>query len=92
MSDKSEYERQREERIARNRQKLQTLNVPKLHPEPSKSCHHLTSVLERNHHSRHITSAAGINHNVSVGVKPRQPSDKPSKKRAAPLLHVEAVR
>ncbi|DBB11875.1 TPA: hypothetical protein ACH3X3_006021 [Trebouxia sp. C0006] len=60
MSDKSEYERQREERIARNRQKLQTLNVPKLHPEPS--------------------------------VKPRQPSDKASKKRAAPLLHVEPVR
>lgn len=60
MSDKSEYERQREERIARNRQKLQTLNVPKLHPEPS--------------------------------VKPHQPSDKPSKKRAAPLLHAEPVR
>jgi hypothetical protein len=45
MSDKSEYERQREERIARNRQKLQALNVPKLHPEPSKGCHHLASVL-----------------------------------------------
>lgn len=34
MSEKSEYERQREERIARNRQQLQSLNVPSLAPQP----------------------------------------------------------
>ncbi|KAL3159314.1 hypothetical protein ABBQ32_011267 [Trebouxia sp. C0010 RCD-2024] len=34
MAEKSDYERQREERIARNQQQLQTLNVPRLHPEP----------------------------------------------------------
>ena len=36
MNEKSEYERQREERIARNKEQLKTLNVPSLVPEPSK--------------------------------------------------------
>lgn len=35
MAEKSDYERQREERIARNQKQLQTLNVPKLYPDPS---------------------------------------------------------
>ena len=36
MPEKSDYERQREERIARNQEQLRSLNVPSLQPEPSK--------------------------------------------------------
>ena len=36
MVEKSDYERQRDERIARNAEQLRSLNVPSLQPEPSK--------------------------------------------------------
>ena len=76
MSEKSEYEQQREERIARNKEQLKTLNVPALVPEPSK----VTPASLRH-------GKLGC---ASTEVKPKK-STIESRKRA-PLLHLEPVR
>ena len=87
MSEKSEYERLREERIARNKQQLQALNVPKLVPQPSR--HKCVAPLFDVR-----PQVAFETDSVTPFAEPvvKKPAGQQSKKRAAPLLHTEPVR
>ena len=58
MAEKSDYELQREERIARNQQQLQTLNVPNLCPEPSNQV--LLQFCSRVLHLSQLLSGCGL--------------------------------